>query len=293
MRELLDHVGDDKELQAAFQGWEQGFVEADTDNDGQLSLKELTSLLRKVDRSEQQQLVEESGDEVAASVMDGFDSDRNGKISMRELLDHVGDNKEVQAAFKGWQQGFVEADADKDGQLSTKELSSLLQRVTRKDQRKIVEESDLGVAESIMDGFDSDKNGMISMGELLEHIGDNEAVNAAFQGWQQGFMEADANKDGQLSVKELSSLLQRVSRKDKHKLVEDSETEVAASVMDGFDSDRNGKISMRELLNRIGDNEEVQAAFKGWQQGFVEADVDKDGQLDGKELSSLLKRVSR
>merc|ERR1719356_1368403 len=134
---------------------------------------------------------------------------------------------------------------------------------------------------------------MISMGELLDHVGDNEGVNAAFQGWQQGFMEADANKDGQLSVKELSSLLQRVSRQDKHKLVEDSETEVAASVMDGFDSDRNGKISMRELLDHVGDDKEVQAAFKGWQQGFLEADVDKDGQLSTKELSSLLQCVTR
>merc|ERR1712139_602546 len=102
-----------------------------------------------------------------------------------------------------------------------------------------------------MSGFDSDRNGQISMRELLDHVGDKKAVNAAFKGWQQGFMEADANKDGQLSLKELSSLLQRVSRKDQQQLVEESEDEVAASVMSGFDSDRNGQISMRELLDHV------------------------------------------
>merc|ERR1719401_510596 len=165
MRELLDHVGDDKELQAAFQGWQQGFMEADVNRDGQLSLKELSSLLQRVSRQDKHKLVEDSETEVAASVMDGFDSNRNGKISMRELLDHVGDNKEVQAAFKGWQQGFVEADVDKDGQLSLKELTSLLQKVSRKEQQKLVEESEDEVVASVMDGFDSDRNGKISMRE--------------------------------------------------------------------------------------------------------------------------------
>merc|ERR1719183_1714529 len=204
--------------------------------------------------------------------MAGFDSDRNGKISMRELLDHVGDKKEMHAAFKGWQQGFMEADANEDGQLSLKELSSLLQRVSRQNQQQLVEESEDEVAASVMAGFDSDRNGKISMRELLDRVGDNKEMQAAFKGWQQGFMEADADKDGQLSLKELSSLLQRVSRQDQHKLVEDSELEVAASIMAGFDSDRNRKISIKELLDHVGDSKELNAAFKGWQQGFVEAD---------------------
>jgi Ca2+-binding EF-hand superfamily protein len=293
MRELLNHVGDSKDLHAAFKGWEQGFMEADVNRDGQLSVKELSSLLQRVSRKDQQQLVEESEDEVAASVMEGFDLDRNGQISRQELLAHVGDDKELHAAFKGWQQGFTEADVNKDGQLSVKELSSLLQRVSRKDQHKLVEESEVGVAQSILDGFDSNRNGKISMRELLDHVGDSKELHATFKGWKQGFMEADADKDGQLSVSELSSLLQHVSRETQHELVEDSEDEIAASVMDGFDSNRNGHISMRELLDHVGDSKDLHAAFKGWQQGFMEADVNRDGQLSLKELSSLLQRVSR
>jgi Ca2+-binding EF-hand superfamily protein len=292
MNELLDHIGGNREVQAAFKGWEQGFQEADADIDGELDVKELSSLLQRVSRKDQQKLVEESEDEVAASVLAGFDSDRNGQISMRELVDRIGGNKEVNAAFKGWQQGFMEADANKDGQLNVKELSSLLQRVSRKDQEELVEESEDKVAASVLAGFDSDRNGQISIYELMEHVGKNKEVQAAFKGWQQGFMEADANKDGQLSLTELSALLQRVSRKDQQQLLDDSEDEIAASVIDGFDSDKNGKISLRELLNRIGEDKDVNAAFKGWHQGFVEADADKDGQLDSKELSALLKRVS-
>jgi Ca2+-binding EF-hand superfamily protein len=293
LKELMDHVGDDSQVHAKFAGWKDGFKEADKDADGLLSIKELGHLLHSVSRSDQHHLVEESENEIAAQVMDGFDKDKNGQISLQELLDHVGDSKDLHAAFAGWKEGFEEADANKNGQLDLKELSSLLDHVSRGDQHHLVEESELEVAAQVMDGFDKDKNGQISLQELLDHVGDKKDLHAAFAGWKDGFAEADTNKNGQLDLKELSSLLEHVSRGDQHHLVDESEMEVAASVMAGFDTDKNGEISLGELLDHVGEAKDVHAAFEGWQDGFKHADADGNGGLNMNELASLLKEVSR
>jgi Ca2+-binding EF-hand superfamily protein len=236
--------------------------------------------------------VEESEVSVAASVMDGFDTNKNGKISLQELLDRVGDDKEVNAAFAGWKQGFLEADADKDGQLSVEELSALLQRVSRKDQNSMIEQSEVGVADRIMNGFDTDNDGKISVMELMDRIEENKELDASFKGWREGFKEADVDQDMHLTKDELANLLQRVSRKRQHTLVEQSEETMAASILQGLDLDEDGKLSLQELMARVGNNKELEAAFAGWKQGFSDSDVDKDGHLTVKELASLLKRVS-
>jgi Ca2+-binding EF-hand superfamily protein len=291
LKELMDHVGDESKLHAAFKGWKEGFTEADKDKDGLLSVRELGHLLHGVSRQDQHHLVDESELEVAKQVMDGFDKDKNGQISLKELMDHVGDSKELHAAFEGWKEGFVQADKNENGQLDLPELSTLLQHVSRGDQHKLVEESEMDVAASVMAGFDTDKNGEISLKELMEHVGDK--VDGAFAGWQEGFKQADADGNGALNMRELSTLLQHVSREQQHGMVHQSEREVAAQVMDGFDTNKDGKISLMELLDHIGDNKDVHASFAGWQEGFKEADVDQDQHLDLDELTILLEHISR
>mmetsp|Transcript_114299 Transcript_114299/g.202584 ORF Transcript_114299/g.202584 Transcript_114299/m.202584 type:complete len:1151 (-) Transcript_114299:104-3556(-) len=292
IKELQDRVGDDPQVKAAFKGWQTGFLDADLDKDGQLDVVELASFLSHVNGQDQSKLVEESQVSLAASIMDGFDANKDGKISLKELRDSA-DVNSIKDDFEGWQSGFLEADVDKDGHLTIKELASLLNKVSRQDQHKLVEDSEWIVAESIMDGFDTNKDGHMSMKELLNRVGNDAEVQAAFKGWQTGFLDADANGDGLLSIDELAFLLKHVSRQDQHKLVEESEVSVAGSIMDGFDTNKDGKISMKELLNRVGDNAEVEAAFKGWQAGFLNADSDGDGYLSEEELASLLSQVSR
>mmetsp|Transcript_84084 Transcript_84084/g.132387 ORF Transcript_84084/g.132387 Transcript_84084/m.132387 type:complete len:850 (-) Transcript_84084:52-2601(-) len=292
LKELLDHVGENKEVQAAFQGWQEGFQHADSDGNGRLNIQELATLLESVSRDNQHDLVHTSEREVAMQVMDGFDTDKDGKISLMELLDHLGD-KAMHASFEGWRDGFKQADADKDQHLDLDELTTLLEHVSREDQEHMVEESELETAAQIMEGFDTNKNGKISLKELQDKVGDEDKLHVAFKGWREGFAEADSDQDGELNVEELATLLQHVSRDEQHQLVDQSEEEIAASIMDGFDTDKNELISLQELMDRVGDNKEMHAAFEGWQEGFLQADTDEDGQLNVDELAQLLKHVSR
>jgi Ca2+-binding EF-hand superfamily protein len=293
LQELLDHVGDNKDLHAAFAGWQDGFKEADANSDGKLNLEEVTTLLSHVSRQNQHQLVEESEASLAQTILDGFDTDKNEKVSLQELLDHIGDESKLHASFHNWRDGFKEADADVDGELTAQELTDLLSHVSRQNQQELVHESEAETAAAVLDGFDTDKNGQISLQELLDHVGDKKDLHAAFQGWQEGFKASDADENGELNLEELTTLLSRVSRQNQHELVAGSEHETAGAIMDGMDTDKDGLLSMQELMDRIGDESNLHAAFKGWREGFTEADVDNDGHLNVEELTHLLSHISR
>merc|ERR1712181_10715 len=109
--------------------------------------------------------------------------------------------------------------------------------------------------------------------------GDNKEVHAAFEGWTEGFEMADLDKDGHLTLAELSSLLKKVSTKDQTKIVQDVDA-TTASLLQGFDTDKDGKVSMEEIMKAAGVKEEFV------KEGFVKADVDKDGGLNAEELAA-------
>mmetsp|Transcript_114295 Transcript_114295/g.202573 ORF Transcript_114295/g.202573 Transcript_114295/m.202573 type:complete len:212 (+) Transcript_114295:1-636(+) len=201
-----------------------------------------------------------------------------------------GDTK-LHAAFQGWEEGFKEADADSDAHLSTDELKHFFGHVGKNFQKHLASQSEQASARKIMKAFDADKNDKVSMAEMMEHLKGKSEVETFLKGWQNGFIEADADKDGSLNLEEMSSLLNHVQRDHRHKLVNEADA-TAASVMDGFDTDKDGKISLKELEEKISAKGTAAGSFKGWQTGFKEADADKDGFLTSEELAAWFKLIS-
>merc|ERR1712072_1565769 len=66
------------------------------------------------------------------------------------------------------------------------------------------------------------------------------------KGWHQGFKEADADKDMHLNAEELEFLFHNAKKQHRDELVEAIE-ESAKSVLEGWDTDKDGKISLMEL----------------------------------------------
>jgi Ca2+-binding EF-hand superfamily protein len=151
------------------------------------------------------------------------------------------------------------------------------------------EQKSLGAA--TLEAFDNDKDGQLSLQELLDHVQHKQDVanHPDVKGWHQGFKEADANKDMHLNAEELEFLFTNAKKQHRDELVEAIE-ESSKSVLEGWDTDKDGKISLMELLEHTHANAELanHPHFEGWQKGFKEADLDKDMHLDANELKGLL-----
>mmetsp|Transcript_56152 Transcript_56152/g.97433 ORF Transcript_56152/g.97433 Transcript_56152/m.97433 type:complete len:211 (+) Transcript_56152:1-633(+) len=65
---------------------------------------------------------------------------------------------------------------------------------------------------------------------------------------------------------------------------------MVVSVMEHMDTNKDSKISMQELLDHAGDDQEL---VTSWGAGFNEADSDKDGLLNIDEFGFLLKQVEK
>jgi len=191
---------------------------------------------------------------------------------------------------KGWETGFAEADADKDEHISGDEAEAFFGHVTKIQHKHFLSESEKSVVRTMMKAFDADRDKHVSMKELMEHVGGSSEVQAFVEGWKGGFREADADFDGLLDAEEMGSLVTHVTRKHRSKLLEEAEA-TAAQVVDGFDADKDGKISLKELQAKVKVNGPTIGGFKGWQAGFKEADKDKDGQLTAEELATWFKSI--
>jgi Ca2+-binding EF-hand superfamily protein len=70
-------------------------------------------------------------DAVAATgkVLEGFDANRDGKLSMGEISKHSGMLTES-FGLGAWKEGFLKSDAEGDGLLDFQELHTLLEEQT-------------------------------------------------------------------------------------------------------------------------------------------------------------------
>jgi len=321
MEELLAHAGDDEGgASDMFAGWKDGFKEADANQDGYLTKEELAHLLEHASKAEAPDLVE--------STMRGFDADGDGKISMQELMQIAGDGQEGGATemFEDWKHGFEVADVDKDGLLDLTELANLLEQVSN-DQAKAQQNSNEEVKEkpepvasamkeeitidsialvlkhsskqdgdqlieesiaSFIKAFDTDEDSEINLREILPGDGAESHLCDMFGNWKDSFNQADDDSSGRLAAGEFAHFLKNLSEQQLDELLDP-----VGSTVTRLDADKNGKISLHELLQHAGHDATggPSGLLQGWKDGFKEADANNDGYLVVDELIHLLNNV--
>mmetsp|Transcript_6629 Transcript_6629/g.10635 ORF Transcript_6629/g.10635 Transcript_6629/m.10635 type:complete len:171 (+) Transcript_6629:41-553(+) len=124
-------------------------------------------------------------------VMDAVDANKDMKVTLDELQEHAGNDPHL---FKEWAAAFAESDADADGVLSVEEFEAFVKHEGDKPDGEAVE--------SILAKLDVDKDGKISLKELLDASGDST------QDLESGFKRADTDKDGLLTRDEIAILFE-------------------------------------------------------------------------------------
>lgn len=233
--------------------------------------------------------VEEAKDKTLGQVaMENFDTDKDGKISLQELLDHVHSKPaKQQAAFKGWIQGFKQADKDNDMHLTEEELDVLLAN-EKKDHKEDYADWLDGYAKKATEAWDEDKDGKISFMELTEHMVKNptKQMHIGSKKMTENFKDADVDSDLHLDAEELKTFISHMNNKTRR--VEKAKKNLAEVTMKSFDKDEDGKISLHELIESIPQGKNHEKIFKEWTASFKRADADGDMHLTVEELHTLL-----
>lgn len=273
------------------------------ESDKHVTIEDFGKKFKQLNRKDGQKLIDAS----LASLMREFDADEDGKVTLKEILPGDGVEGHLCEMFPYWKDSFVRADAGKDGYLTDSEFAYLLKDLSKKRVEEL-----LDPVESILTAVDTDKNRKISMQELLYYARDD-ADARRLQDWMDELKTADTNKDDQLNAEELIYLLNHVGKKaiannikqltieslasnlkqlpkkSADKLIEDS---IGVFIKE-FDADKDGKVSLKEILPGDGSEAHLSAIFPYWKDGFNDADGDKDGYLTPKEFTSLLTRLSK
>mmetsp|Transcript_47849 Transcript_47849/g.84231 ORF Transcript_47849/g.84231 Transcript_47849/m.84231 type:complete len:277 (-) Transcript_47849:52-882(-) len=242
---------------------------------------------------------EATADALAVSMMEGLDANKDGLISVDELTHTLalakheeGDDADTTREWHNWLTGFNKADANQDLHLNTKELAYLLKHVSKQEGQQLFDDS----LESVMKGYDTDKDGKISFKEVMRK---SDALNQGDMGMlrelRKAFVAADKDKDKLLNAQELAFLLKHVSKEEAEAIFNPLEP-----IMNKFDTDEDGKMSVDELttmlalgMEQAGEDKETKRELKHWLDGFKDADADKDLHLNMEELAYLLSHASK
>lgn len=179
-----------------------------------------------------------------------------------------------------------EEDGEEDG-----EEHGLLRQDGDRLMEDMTEQEEMSLGAIALAGFDKNKDGRISLGELLDHVNANrQALNHPdLQGWREGFKEADQDGDLHLDAEELDYLFGHAQKEHKEELLEEIE-KTFKKIMDEWDTDKDFKISLMEVFEHaqtiplFADHPDLMGAFK-------KADADKDLFLNVEELRGLLTKV--
>ncbi|GAU87924.1 hypothetical protein RvY_00710 [Ramazzottius varieornatus] len=242
----------------------------DVDGSGFIENTELEGFLKEylfniAGLSNQESITSQGCRELADAFLTKHDRDKDGKISISELSAILPTDQTFLLIFRfdnpldsseDFMKKWKKYDTDKSGYIEAGELTGFLKDVMKNklNDAKVDE-----YCNSILEIFDANKDGKLSLGEALQLLPVKENflrtakkttnLSSLDAGQiQKLFVQYDRDGDGEITAAELDGLCTDIVRMTKKNFDHSDVETLKDTILKGCDIDNNGKIDAKEML---------------------------------------------
>jgi len=278
MLRLIDESGKRMKNLTAYEFY-QAWNKYDADGSGFIEDKEVEQFLKEylvniAGLSSKEALSPKVLQELAVAFLAEHDRNKDGKISIQEMSTLLPTDQNFLLIFRfdnpldsseDFMAAWKKYDTDKSGYIESGQLRGFLTEMLK--NQKLDDKTINEYSKSILDIFDANKDGKLSLGEAAQLLPVKE-----------NFIRSAAQKTnlGALSDKQITTIFKSYDR--------DHSGHIAAAEIDGFAAD------ICKLAKKDYTTEDVRVLKDTIIKG---CDLDGDGKIDEKELKMILEAVSK
>ena len=229
----------------------EAFEKADTEKTGKITLKQLQEILLATGEYEEDKKMYQSKG-LVDGLLFALDDNEDGELTLEELLKFAGDGMDDEMGVKMFKRCVENADKDKDGFLTAKELKvMMLMMQLEEDEKELEEMIDFMIRMCSYDGSKKVKADVVVQYFTNPDEIDNDPKEKA----KVMFRMFDTNLDGYLDKKELVGYMNQLS----DDMEEDKEGDAAIGMLmkmmiAKFDEDEDGKLNYEEFEKFLEEN---------------------------------------
>jgi len=224
----------------------EAFEKADTEKTGKITLKQLQDiLLATEEHKEEKQLCKNKG--FVDAIFFSLDDNEDGVLTLEELLKYANENMGERNDAKMFKRLVENADKDKDGFLTAKELKvMMLMMEPGEDDEEIEDMVDFMIRMCSHDGSKKVKADVVV--QFFINPDEIEKSNDPKEKAKVMFRMFDTNLDGYIDKKELAGYMNEFSDdKEEDKEAKDAIGMLMKMIIAMYDEDEDGKLNYEEF----------------------------------------------
>merc|ERR1712215_444692 len=229
----------------------EAFEKADKEKTGKITLKQFQEVLIATEKYESDKKMYKNKGMVDALLF-ALDDNEDGELTLQELLKLADSGMDDEMGVKMFKRLVDNADKDKDGFLTAKELKVLmLMMQPDEDEKELEEMIDFMIRMCSYDGSKKVKADVV----VLYFTNPDEIDNDPKEKAKVMFRMFDTNLDGYLDKKELVGYMNHLSGDDEEDKEGDKALEMLMKMMIAkFDEDEDGKLNFEEFEKFLEEN---------------------------------------
>jgi len=231
----------------------EAFEKADKEKTGKITLKQFQEVLIATEEYESDKKMYQNKGMVDALLF-ALDDNEDGELTLQELLKYAGNDMDDEMGVKMFKRLIDNADKDKDGFLTAKEMKVLMLMMQPDEDEKELEE----MISFMIRMLSRDGSKKVKADVVLKYFTNPDEDNEDDDPKEKAkvmFRMFDTNLDGYLDKKELVGYMNQLSGDDEEDKEGDKAMEMLMKMMIAkFDEDEDGKLNFEEFEKFLEEN---------------------------------------